>query len=265
MKLVRPLVIFDVEATGLNVERSRIIEFAAMRIEPSGDRMPYETLVDPEEPIPAEVREITGIKDADVAGAPTFREVADRIAALLENADLGGYNISNFDVPLLRAEFGRLQRALPVPHDVAIVDALEILRKYEIRSLDWAHRYYFGKPMAEAHRALADIEGTEAILFEQIRRYELAGGPREIVAKLRHPYLDSRRKLRRENGNVVVCFGKFSGKTLRAIHDEEASYLDWMVETLDPEIADIVRMERADFPPPKPRVQQSQLFDPTRR
>jgi DNA polymerase-3 subunit epsilon len=263
MKLKRPLLIFDLEATGLSIDRARVIEFAAVRISPGGERVPYQTLVNPEEPIPPEVQKITGIADEDVAHAPAFREIADRVAALLENADLGGYNASNFDVPLLREEFRRLGRALPVPYDYVVVDSLEILRKHEVRNLEWAHRHYFGTPIPDAHRALADVEATERIMLEQVRRYDLNGRPTDIVAALRHPYLDSRRKLKVENDEVVVCFGKFTGKSLRAIHAEEATYLDWMVETLDPEVADIVRREREKMPKveaakPKPR------FDPTR-
>lgn len=264
MKLKRPLLIFDLEATGLSVDRSRIIEFAGIRISPSGERTPYQTLVNPEEPIPPEVQKITGITDADVADAPAFRDIADRLAAMLDGADLGGYNAANFDVPLLREEFRRLGRTLPVPYDCAVVDSLEILRKHEIRNLEWAHRLYFGTPIPDAHRALADVEATERILLEQVRRYDLSGQPADIVAAMRHPYLDSRRKLKIENDEVVICFGKFNGKSIRTIYAEEASYLDWMIETLDPEIADIVRREREKLPKPEP-VAQQQRFDPARR
>lgn len=253
MTLVRPLLIFDLEATGLQIESARIIEFACVRIEPGGSRTPFETLVNPEQPIPPEVQKITGISDADVVGAPAFRDIADRIAKLLDSADVGGYNAANFDVPLLRAEFGRLRRPLPGPYDRVVLDSLEVLRKHEVRNLGWAHNFYFGRPIPDAHRALADVEATERILSEQTRRYGLDGSARDVVTSLRYPFLDSRRKLKIENDEVTVCFGKFAGRSLRQINDEEPSYLDWMVETLDPEVADIIRVEREKLPAAAPQ------------
>lgn len=263
MKLSRPLLLFDLEATGLQIESARIIEFASVRLEPSGSRSSFQTLVNPEEPIPEEVQKITGIGDADVADAPTFRDIADKLSELLDDADLGGYNAANFDVPLLRAEYGRVRRPLPGPYDRVVLDALEILRKHEIRNLEWAHKYYFGTSIPDAHRALADVEATETILFEQTRRYGLAGSAHDVVVALRHPYLDSKRKLRVQDDDVIVCFGKFSGKSIRQINNEEPGYLDWMVETLDPEIADIVRITRERFPTPAPPPPAR--TDPSRR
>ena len=265
MKLVRPLLIFDVEATGLQIEKARIIEFACVRLSATGERTTFETMVNPEEPIPEEVQTITGISDADVADAPTFRDIADRLADLLDNADVAGYNAANFDVPLLRAEFGRLRRALPGPYDRAVLDSLEILRKHEVRNLTWAHKFYFGTPIPDAHRALADVEATELILFEQARRYGLEGAAADVVAALRHPFLDSRRKLKIEANETVVCFGKFAGKSLRLIENEEPSYLDWMIETLDPEIADIIRVEREKLPKSPEPLPEAPRVDPTRR
>ncbi len=266
MKLERPLLIFDLEATGLSIENARIIEIAAVRLSPGAARTAFQSLVNPEHPIPPEVQEITGITDHDVADAPAFRDLADQLDQLLDNADLAGYNAAGFDVPLLRAEYGRLGRALPGPFDRVVLDSLEILRKHEIRNLSWAHQFYFGTPIRDAHRALADVEATEQILFEQARRYDLGGAPKELVAALRFPFIDSRRKLRYEENEVVVCFGKFAGRSLASIFSEEPSYLDWMVEKLDPEVADIIRVERDALreakPEPRPAAPR---IDPTRK
>lgn len=266
LKLERPLLIFDLEATGLSIENARIIEFAAIRLSPDGNRTTFQTMVNPEQPVPPEVQEITGITDHDVADAPAFRDLVDDIDRLLENADVGGYNAAGFDVPLLRAEYGRLRRPLPGPFDRVVLDSLEILRKHEVRNLSWAHQFYFGTPITDAHRALADVEATEQILFEQSRRYGMTGAPKDLVAALRYPYIDSRRKLRYEQDDVVVCFGKYSDRSLKEIFTEEPTYIDWMVETLDAEVADIVRIERdklrAAQPDPRPVPPRA---DPTRR
>jgi DNA polymerase-3 subunit epsilon len=244
MKLDRPILFFDLESTAIDVEKARIIEFAGIRLSPAGERQTFRSFVNPECPIPREVQELTGISEHDVATAPTFRELVDTLEPLLHNADLSGYNAANYDVPLLRAEFKRLGRPLPGPFDRVVLDSLEILRKHEVRNLGWAHKFYFGTSLANAHSALADVEATENILFEQTRRYGLNGSAREITAALRHPYLDARRRLMRTDGEVVICFGKHAGKTVRTILSEEASYIDWMIENVDPEVVDFIRIEK---------------------
>lgn len=244
MKLTRPIVIFDLESTAIDVEKARVIEFAAVRLSPDGGRQTVQSFVNPECPIPKEVQELTGISDRDVATAPTFREYSETIAELLHNADLSGYNAANYDVPLLRAEFKRLGRPLPGPYDRVVLDSLEILRKHEVRNLTWTHQFYFGRGITNAHSALADVEAAESILFEQTRRYGLTGSPRDITTALRHPYLDARRRLMRAEGEVIVCFGKHAGKSVRTILAEDASYIDWMIENVDPEVVDFIRVEK---------------------
>ncbi|NNE36246.1 MAG: 3'-5' exonuclease [Rhodothermales bacterium] len=243
MTIDRPILFFDLESTALNVEKARIIEFAGIRLSPDGSRQTTQSFINPECPIPVEVQKLTGITEHDVATAPTFREFVETLEPLLHNADLSGYNAANYDVPLLRAEFKRLGRPLPGPFDRVVLDSLEILRKREVRNLTWAHKFYFGTGLPNAHSALADVEASENILFEQARRYGLGGSAREITAALRQPYLDARRRLMRTDGEVVVCFGKHSGKTIRAIIAEDPSYVDWMIENIDPEVADFIRIE----------------------
>ncbi len=244
MKLDRPILFFDLESTALDVDKARVIEFAGIRLTPDGKRETVRTYINPECAIPAEVKELTGISDHDVATAPTFREFSEVLERLLHNADLSGYNAANYDVPLLRAEFKRLGRPLPGPFDKVVLDSLEILRKHEVRNLGWAHKFYFGTGLSNAHTALADVEAAENILFEQSRRYGLDGSAREITAALRHPYLDARRRLMRTDGEVIVCFGKHAGKTLKAILTEDATYVDWMIENIDPEVVDFIRIEK---------------------
>ena len=253
MKLDRPILFFDLEATDIATDRARIIEFAGIRLTPSGERQTIQSYINPECPIPQVVQELTGISDHDVATAPTFREFVPALEPLLHNADLSGFNAANYDVPLLRAEFKRIGRPLPGPFDRVVLDSLEILRKHEVRNLSWAHKFYFGRPLVNAHSALADIEATENILFEQARRYGLEGSAREITAAMRHPYLDARRRLKREEGEVVICFGKHSGKTVRAILAEESSYIDWMIENVDPEVVDFIRIEIERIGPIQPK------------
>ncbi len=237
MELARPLVFFDIEATGLDIQADRIIEIACVRLLPDGQRRTFESLVNPSRPIPEIVTELTGISDEDVEDQPGFSEIAMSLTMLLEDADLAGYNALGFDVPMLFEEFARVGRPLPGPEDQVVIDALDILRKNEVRTLEWTHNYYFGSGLPDAHRALADVIATANILEEQAKRYALEGSVKDIVTEMRHPYLDSRRRLKEEDGNVVICFGKHSGKTIDELLKEDASYIDWMRENLGPEMS----------------------------
>ena len=242
MNLARPIVFFDLEATGLDWENDRIIEIACIRLSPDGSTFKYDSLINPEREIPEVVVELTGISDDDVQDSPAFHEVAAILVDVFSGADLAGYNAANFDVPLLQQELARTGHPVPWPEDMVVLDSLEILRKNEVRTLAWTYKHYFDREFPEAHRAIKDVEVTVDILNEQLSRYNLDGTPRDIVKAMRHPYLDGRRKfMLNEENCVVVCFGKFSGKTLDQIKVEESTYIDWLLKTLDPEAQGIIR------------------------
>ncbi len=243
MKLLRPIVFFDLEATGLDWESDRIIEIACVRVNVDGSTFKYDTLINPECDIPEVVTELTGISNEDVEFAPAFHEVAAILEDVMAGSDLAGYNAANFDVPLLQAEFMRLGRPFPWPEDMVVLDSLEILRKNEIRSLAWTYRHYFNREFPDAHRAINDVEATVEIFNEQQRRYDLEGTPREIVMSMRHPYLDSRRRFMVEDGIVVLCFGRHKGLSIADLKKVEASYIDWMLNNLEPELQAIIRAE----------------------
>ncbi len=256
MKLDRPLLFFDLETTGIEVEEDRIIEIACLKVFPDRTQTDFESLVNPGRPIPPEVTELTGISDEHVANAPAFEELADQLTTLLHDADLAGYNAVKFDLPFLRKEFERIGRPFPAAPGQVVVDAFEILRKHEPRSLSWSLKYYLNRELPEAHRAMADVNATADIMREQILRYELRGSPEEIVTKLRHPYLDSGRRLKIENGNVVICFGRNKGLTLKRLTETDPSYIVWMRDNMDPEVVEILSRyvqfpeAEADGPPP---------------
>ena len=241
MNLDRPLVFFDIEATGLDIQNDRIIEIACVRLLPDGQRRTFESLINPEKEIPEIVTDLTGITNADVETQPTFSEVAIALIDLMDDADLAGYNALGFDVPILNEEFSRMGHRLPGPADQVVIDSLDILRKHEVRTLDWTHNYYFNKGIDNAHRALSDVVATANILQEQASRYDLSGSVRDIVHEMRYPYLDSRRRLKEEDGKVIICFGKHSGKTLQELFEEDASYIEWMNENMGAEIQYLVQ------------------------
>ncbi len=240
MHLERPLLFFDLETTGLDTERDRVIEFAGIKAFPDKTQERFESFVNPERPIPAEVERLTGINDQMVADAPTFRELVPALQKLMRDADLAGYNIVNFDIPMLESEFKRCSLPVPGPDDRAVVDPLEILKKHEIRTLSWAHAFYLGEERTEGHRSMEDTEATLKILRAQIQRYDLSGSAADIQKEIRFPYLDSGRRLKQEGDKVLINFGKYRGKLLSYIKQVDPDYITWMRENLGMEVAKLL-------------------------
>lgn len=212
----------------------RIVQFAGIRYEPDGSSEEFVTDVNPTVPIPAEVVAIHGIDDARVAGAPTFASLAGRLDALFAEADLAGYNLGRFDIPLLMEEFARAGGEFDM-RGRRIVDAQEIFYKMEPRTLAGALQFYCGEELVGAHDAMADVRATVRVLSGQLRRYDHAETPvRPDVAALhaftqRPGQLDATNRLRAdEAGEVVFNFGKYRGQRAREIFRKEPSYYRWI-------------------------------------
>ena len=151
----------------------------------------FDTFINPECPIPTEVTQITGITDQMVADAPVFQEVVPTLIGLVKDADLAGHNVQNFDIPMLEAEFKRAGYSVPGPEGRAVLDTLEILKKYEVRTLGWAYAFYLGEELKDANRSMEDTSAAVDILRAQIVKYSLKGTPEELQAEIRYPFLDS--------------------------------------------------------------------------
>ena len=234
LPLERPIVFFDLETTGVDVVRDRIVQIGALRYEPGGgEPQRYKTLVNPGRPIPKETTAIHGIADADVADAPRFEDLADDLMALFADADVGGYNVGKFDLPVLLEHFARCGRDF-APDERRVVDALEIFFRMEPRTLAGALRFYCGEEMTDAHDAMADIEATVKVLNGQLRRYVPDGRLTADVARLhelstRPGQLDATNRLRRDgDGEIVFNFGKYRGKRAREVFRKEPSYYHWI-------------------------------------
>ena len=241
MQLDRPILFFDLETTGLDIESARIIEFAGIKVFPDRRQERFDSLVNPGMKLPQEVVTLTGITDEMLTEAPSFQNIMPRINELAADADFAGYNLSGFDIPILVAECQRCGGRLYGPSDRSVVDPLEILRKEEVRTLSWAHQFYLDEPMGSAHRSMQDVEATMRILRAQIVKYEIKGTPQDIQAKTRHPYLDAGRKLKLENGKVMINFGKHRGKSLAFIRQTQPDYIEWMMDKLDPEVVTLLK------------------------
>jgi DNA polymerase-3 subunit epsilon len=235
LRLERPLVGFDLETTGIDVEKEKIVQIALVRIAPDGSRRTFETLVNPERPIPPEATAVHGIKDADVRGMPTFSQIRRDVEEYLTDADLAGFNSVRFDLPLLQAELHRAGSALDFA-GVRHLDALAIFHSMERRDLTAAYKFYCGKEHVGAHGALADVEATLEVLDAQIARYDEVPEDIDELHRFCNPdegrFVDRTRKfVWGDRGEAVFTFGKYQGRALNEIVSLNGGrgYLEWML------------------------------------
>ena len=248
LPLSRPLVVFDLETTGIDVEKDRIVQIAMIRVGPDGQRTTFETLVNPERPIPPEASAVHGIKDADVKDQPTFGQVRREVEEYLTDADLAGFNSVNFDLPLLQEELKRAGSEMEFP-GVRHLDAMKIFHRMERRDLTAAYKFYCGEDLTGAHNALADTEATLAILDAQIARYEEVPADVEDLHRFCNPdegrYVDRKRKFKwNDQGEAEFTFGKFQGQSLNKVVADQRGrgYLEWMLgKDFSEEIKGILR------------------------
>ena len=237
LHLERPLVFLDLEATGTDPQEARIIQIGLQRFVPAASGASLDELIDqlvnPERDVPADVTELTGITTADVRDQPSFSALAPRLASLLADADLAGYNALAYDVPLLKAEFERAGQPLTGPADRVVLDPYRLEQVLRPRTLTALYERYTGSELDDAHDALADVSAAGAVLQHQLADHDIDATPAELADLTRGDYLDDGRKLRRDGDDVVVCFGKHSGKTLAEIQTEHPGYFDWMYDTID--------------------------------
>ncbi|MBL7943004.1 MAG: 3'-5' exonuclease, partial [Flavobacteriales bacterium] len=177
LNLTRPLAIFDLETTGTDVGKDRIVEIAVVKVMPDGTTIcrpekpgkENRFLVNPEMPIPVQASAIHGIYDADVAGAPTFRELAPRLFKFLFDCDLGGFNSNKFDIPLLAEEFLRAGIDFSL-EGRRLIDVQTIFHIMEPRNLRAAYKFYCDRDLNDAHEALPDAMATYEVLKSMITR-----------------------------------------------------------------------------------------------
>jgi len=189
------------------------------------------TRINPEMPIPPKTTAIHGISDEDVAGAPTFREVAKNLTLFLEGCDLAGYNSIKFDIPLLAEEFLRTDTDFNF-RKRKYVDVQIIFHKKEQRTLTAAYQFYCNKQLKDAHSSKADTSATFEVLKAQLDRYEDLDNDIEKLADFSsyNDYVDfAGRIILDENGVEIFNFGKHKGKPVAKVLEEEPSYYSWMM------------------------------------
>ncbi len=233
LKLLRPLVFFDIETTGLEVKTARIVEIALLKLFPDETVKSFLTRINPEILIPPEATKVHGINNFDVMDKPTFKEIALDLQALLKNSDLAGYNLTKFDVPILINEFARAGIDYST-EKVSLIDVLKIYRLKERRDLSAAYRFYCQKELKEAHSALKDTQATLEIFKAQTERYpDLPPTVEELhnfCNKKDDRFVDADRKFVWENASACFTFGKYKGVLLNKVAATDPVYLKWMLQ-----------------------------------
>ena len=259
LNIARPLIIFDVEATGLDIVKDRIIQISYIKLYPDGREERETALVNPGKPIPREVQELTGITDSDVADKPRFKDIAARLYKTFEGCDFAGFNSNHFDVPMLAEEFFRAG----IGYDFSasrLIDAQTIFHKMERRDLAAAYKFYCGREMSadfEAHRADQDTEATYRVLMGELDKYSPANEPdpsrqlsndMDILAEFSRTSdsvdLAGRivlAEVKGADGKTVTDangkprlietfnFGKYKGESVAAVLRRDPGYFNWIM------------------------------------
>lgn len=231
LNLKKPLVVLDLETTGVSIASDRIVEFSAMKVSPGGEEEWLTMRLNPGIPISPEATRVHGITDADVANEPHFKDVAKRIASFLEGCDLAGFNSMKFDIPILCEEFLRVNVDFdPARH--RYVDVQVIFHKKEQRTLSAAYKFYCDRELENAHSARADAAATYEILKAQLDRYPDLENDIEKLSSFSafNNNADlAGRIVFNEQGTEVFNFGKHKGKPVEQVFREESSYYSWMM------------------------------------
>jgi DNA polymerase-3 subunit epsilon len=258
LKLKKPLVIFDLETTGTDLSKDRIVEIAMIKVHPDGtvEKKPeargeaHRLLINPGMPIPLETSLIHGVYDSDVEDRPTFKQFAKSMSEFLEGCDLGGYNSNRFDVPFLAEEFLRSG----IDFDLEgrnLIDVQNIFHLMEQRTLRAAYRFYCGKELEGAHEALPDTEATLEVLLAQLAKYpettvkvadDESIGPVPTNMDELHVFCQRQRFadlagrfVYDDTNQVLFNFGQHKGKKVSDILSSNPGYFGWMMKADFPE------------------------------
>lgn len=265
LPLKKDLCFFDIEATGLNVVRDRILQIAIKKFLANGDE-PEDLvmLINPGVPISLEAMMVHGIQPKDVANKPVFAQVAQKIYDFIGDADLAGYNSNRFDIPMLMEEFARVGMEFSMDNRRTI-DVQRIFYKMEPRTLKAALKYYCDKELEDAHDAMADVEATVDVFFGQLKRYdgvdyedgdgELTPAPVVPDVQALHDFtndmrfVDATQKLKYDhNGTIVFNFGKYNGKPAAEVLSRDRQYYNWILnKEFTSQVKQIVKKLVKDF------------------
>lgn len=234
LSLTRPFVMLDLETTGLDISKDRIIEIGMIKRLPDGTETEFFRRINPTIPITAESTEITGITNEMVKDEPTFVDLVEEIAAFIGDADLGGYNSNKFDIPVLAEEFLRANHVFDI-RSRKLIDVQNIFHKMEQRTLVAAYKFYCEKDMENAHNAMYDTKVTMEVFKAQLEKYDdLSDKVSDLSDFSRQGNTEiadfAGRLGKLKNGQITYNFGKHRGKTIAEVAQTEPGYYGWMMD-----------------------------------
>jgi len=230
LKLHKPICFFDLETTGIQVSKDRIVEISILKVFPNGNKESKTWLVNPEMKIPAETTAIHGISDEKVANEPTFKELAPVVYQMIKDSDLAGFNSDRFDIPLLAEEMLRAEIDFDMKNTVT-VDVQTIFHKKEQRTLSAGYKFYCGKELDGAHSAAIDTNATYEILLAQLERYPDLDNTIKQLSEF-----STRKKsvdfagfiVYNKEGKEAFSFGKNKGRLVEEVLQAEPGYYNWI-------------------------------------
>lgn len=231
LNLKNPLVFFDLETTGIDIVKDRIIEISYVKVFPNGKEESKTMRINPGMPIPPASTAIHGITDDDVKDCPLFKNVAKQLAAQIEGCDLAGYNSNRFDIPLLAEEFLRAGVDIDLTRR-KFIDVQTIFYKMEQRTLAAAYKFYCQKSLENAHTAAADTMATYEVLKAQLDRYpELKNDVAFLseFSSFTNNVDFAGRMVYNDKNQEVFNFGKYKGRLVEEVLKQDPAYYSWMM------------------------------------
>ncbi len=230
LKLNKPICFFDLETTGIDIGKDRIVEISILKVFPNGTTESKTWLVNPTIPIPAATTAVHGITNEKVANEPNFKELATQIHAMIKDSDLGGFNSDRFDIPLLAEELLRAGVDFDMKNSVS-VDVQTLFHKKEERTLSAAYKFYCNQSLENAHSAEADTMATYEILKAQLDRYpDLENNIKSLSEfTTRKKIVDFAGMIAIDkDGDEIFTFGKHKGAKVEKVLENEPGYYSWI-------------------------------------
>jgi DNA polymerase-3 subunit epsilon len=230
LKLTRPICFFDLETTGIDVARDRIVEISVFKVFPNGNKESKTWLVNPTIPIPPQSTAVHGITNEKVANEPTFKELASQVHTMIKDSDLAGFNSDRFDIPLLAEELLRAEVDFDMKNRVS-VDVQTIFHKKEERTLSAAFKFYCNQSLENAHSAEVDTMATYEILKAQLDRYEDLDNDMKTLSEYttRKKCVDFAGFIAlNAEGQEMFAFGKHKGALVDDVLEKEPGYFGWI-------------------------------------
>jgi len=230
LNLTKPIVFFDLETTGINITKDRIVEIAILKVFPNGNKESKTWLVNPEIEIPKEASDIHGITNEQVLTEPTFAALEPQITEMIKGCDLAGFNSNRFDIPLLAEEMLRVEVDFDMKNRAA-VDVQVIFHKKEQRTLSAAYKFYCKKDLENAHSAMADTTATYEVLLAQLEKYDDLENNIDFLEEYSHHKKNAdfaNMLVFDKDGDECFNFGKHKGKKVVAVLEKEPGYYNWI-------------------------------------